>query len=163
MILIGLGSNITGPWGTPRSAVEKALVCLNQFPLRLVRASTLLATKPFGNKNQPDFINAVAIIETALPPLALLSRLHEIERKAGRKRGRRWGPRTLDLDILDYKGRTLIPQGQGRAALRLPHEGIAKRDFVLLPAAEIASRWKHPILHKSAKEMIHKPFGLKRV
>jgi 2-amino-4-hydroxy-6-hydroxymethyldihydropteridine diphosphokinase len=163
MILIGLGSNITGPWGTPRSAVEKALLSLNQFPLRLVKSSKLLATKPFGNKNQPDFINAVAMIETALPPIALLSRLHDIERKAGRKRAQRWGPRTLDLDILDYKGLVLKPQGRGRAALRLPHEGIAMRDFVLLPLAEIAQHWKHPILHKTAKEMIHKPFGLKRV
>lgn len=163
MILVGLGSNITGPWGTPRATIEKALFSLNQFPLRLVKASTLLATKPFGNKNQPDFINAVAMIDAALSPIALLSRLQQIEKQAGRKRGRRWGPRTLDLDILDYKGRILIPRGQGRAALRLPHEGIPKRDFVLLPLDEIAPRWKHPILHKSAKEMIHKPFGLKPV
>jgi 2-amino-4-hydroxy-6-hydroxymethyldihydropteridine diphosphokinase len=163
MILIGLGSNITGPWGTPRKTVERALARLNQFPLRLVKASTLLATAPFGNKNQPDFMNAVAWIETALPPLALLSLLHGIEREAGRKRGRRWGPRTLDLDILDHKGRILKPQGRGRAALRLPHEGIPKRDFVLVPTAEIAPNWKHPVLHKSAQVMIHKPFGLNRV
>ncbi|MEO6609981.1 MAG: 2-amino-4-hydroxy-6-hydroxymethyldihydropteridine diphosphokinase [Aestuariivirga sp.] len=163
MILIGLGSNITGPWGNPRTTVERALICLNQFPLRLLKSSSLLATKPFGNKNQPDFINAVAMIETALPPIALLSRLHDIERKAGRKRAKRWGPRTLDLDILDYKGRILNPQGKGRAALRLPHEGIAVRDFVVLPLAEIAPRWKHPQLLKTAKEMIHKPFGLNRV
>lgn len=163
MIVIGLGSNITGPWGTPRSTVENAFTQLNRFPLRVVKFSTLLATTPFGNKNQPDFINAAAVIDTALSPVALLSRLHQIERQAGRKRGRRWGPRTLDLDILDYKGLILKPQGQGRAALRLPHEGIPERDFVLLPLAEIAPRWKHPVLHKTAKEMIHKPFGLKRV
>lgn len=161
MILIGLGSNISGPWGTPRSTVEKAFKTLNQFPLRLMKASSLLATKPFGNKNQPDFINAVAIIDTALSPTVLLSRLHYIEKLAGRKRGRRWGPRTLDLDILDYKGRILRPSGKGRAGLRLPHEGIPKRDFVLLPIAEIAPRWKHPALRKTAKEMIHKPFGLR--
>ncbi len=163
MILIGLGSNISGPWGNPRQTVEAALNKLNKFPLRLVKASTLLATKPFGNKNQPDFINAVAMIETALSPIALLSRLHDIERKAGRKRGRRWGPRTLDLDILDYKSRILKPQGRGRAALRLPHEGIAQRDFVLAPIAEIAPGWKHPAIYETANEMIHKPFGLKRV
>ena len=163
MILIGLGSNISGLWGTPRSTVEKAFKALNQFPVRLIKVSTLLATKPFGNKNQPDFINAVAIIESALSPITLLSRLHHIEKLAGRKRGRRWGPRTLDLDILAYKGRILIPTGKGRAGLRLPHEGIHRRDFVLLPIAEIAPRWKHPILHKTAKEMIHKPFGLKPI
>ncbi len=163
MIAIGLGSNISGPWGTPRSTVVKALKTLNQFPLRLVKSSTLLATAPFGNKNQPDFINAVALIDTALSPMALLSRLHQLERQASRKRGKRWGPRTLDLDILDYKGLILKPRGQGRAALRLPHEGIPERDFVLLPLAEIAARWKHPVLHKTAKEMIHKPFSLKRV
>ena len=163
MILIGLGSNISGPWGTPRATVEKALNSLNQFPLRLMKASTLLATKPFGNMNQPDFVNAVVIIETALPPIALLARLHQIEKNAGRKRGRRWGPRTLDLDILDYKSRILKPYGKGKAGLRLPHEGIPKRDFVLLPITEIAPRWKHPILNKTAKEMIYKPFGLKPI
>lgn len=163
MILIALGSNITGPWGSPRATVERALKNLNRFPLRLVKASTLLATKPFGNTNQPDFINAVVMIETVLSPIALLSRLHQIEKQAGRKRGRRWGPRTLDLDILDWNGVILKPQGRGRAALRLPHEGIQKRDFVLVPLAEIAPRWKHPILHRTAKEMIHKPFGLNRV
>ena len=163
MILIGLGSNITGTWGPPRATVEKALKSLNRFPLRLVKASTLLATKPFGNTHQPDFINAVALIETALSPIALLSRLNQIEKLAGRKRGRRWGPRTLDLDILDWNGVILKPKGKGRAALRLPHEGIPKRDFVLLPLAEIAPRWKHPLLHKTPKEMIHKPFGLNRV
>ena len=162
MILIGLGSNISGPWGNPRQTVEKALRALDQFPLHLVKSSTLLATKPFGNKNQPDFINAVALINTALAPTALLSCLHEIERQAGRKRGRRWGPRTLDLDILDYKSRILRPEGRGRAGLRLPHEGIAARDFVLAPIAEIAPRWRHPMLHRSAAEMIHKPSGLKR-
>ena len=163
MILIGLGSNIAGPWGQPRSTVERALKGLNQFPLRLVKSSRLLATKPFGNSHQPDFINAVAMIDTALSPIALLSRLHQIEKQAGRKRGRRWGPRTLDLDILDYKGLIVEPQGRGRAALRLPHEGIPARDFVLLPLAEIAPHWKHPILHKAAKEMIHKPSGLNPV
>ena len=163
MILIGLGSNISGPWGTPRQSVEKALQALNQFPLRIIKISSLLVTKPFGNVNQPDFVNAVAIIHTALGPIALLSRLHLIEKQAGRKRGRRWGPRTLDLDIIDYKSRVLRPTGKGRAALRLPHEGISKRDFVSCPIAEIAPRWRHPLIHKTAKEMIHKPFVLNRI
>lgn len=154
MILVALGSNIAGPWGSPRETVSRAIDELNRFPLRLRGASRLLITKPFGMVNQPDFVNAVALIETALPPEALLRKLHLIERAAGRKRGRRWGPRTLDLDLLDYHALQHHQKGVVQKALVLPHPGIAQREFVLQPLQEVASHWKHPTLRKTAIELL---------
>ena len=153
MILVALGSNITGPWGNPRETVTHAIKELNNFPLRLRGASQLLITKPFGVVNQPDFVNAVAFIDTALSPEALLRKLHMIERAAGRKRGRRWGPRTLDLDLLDYHGLQRHQRGPVQKALVLPHPGIVERIFVLQPLQEVAPNWKHPTLRKTAGEL----------
>ena len=154
MILVALGSNIAGPWGSPRATVLHALQELNCFPLRLRRASSLLITKPLGVLNQPDFVNAVALIETPMPPQALMQKLHMIERAAGRKRGRRWGPRTLDLDLLDYHGQLRDQKGVVHSALILPHPGIPNRSFVLFPLQEVAPKWRHPTLRHRASEMI---------
>jgi 2-amino-4-hydroxy-6-hydroxymethyldihydropteridine diphosphokinase len=155
MILIALGSNRPGPWGSPRQSVERAIALLNQWPLKLVRVSTLYITKPMGPQNQPDYVNAAAHIEAHLPPSALLQKLHEIEREAGRTRRVKWGPRTLDLDIVDYHG-LRVHQGRGMQNLILPHPGIAARSFVLEPLMEIAPRWRHPVTHQSAELMLRK-------
>jgi 2-amino-4-hydroxy-6-hydroxymethyldihydropteridine diphosphokinase len=150
MILVALGSNVSGPWGNPRNTVRRALRELDQGGLKLVKASRLLVTKPFGVTGQPDFINAVARIETKLKPEALLRHLHAIEASAGRLRAERWGPRTLDLDLLDYNGlRRRFPSG-----LVLPHPGIAERLFVLEPLAEIAPGWVHPVLRRKPASLI---------
>jgi 2-amino-4-hydroxy-6-hydroxymethyldihydropteridine diphosphokinase len=149
---------MAGPWGTPRQAVLRALAELNRNGIALVKASRLLETKPFGRPNQPDFVNAVAAIETSLPPQALLARLHAIEREAGRRRTIRWGPRTLDLDILDYRG--LVSRGRN---LVLPHPGIAERVFVLEPLSEIVPRWRHPILNVTAAQLMLRLQNLRNV
>ena len=151
MILVALGSNSTGPWGPPRETVAAALRHLDAGAVRLRKASQLLVTSPFGVTDQPDFVNAVAEVETALAPEALLALLHEIERQAGRERLLRWGPRTLDLDLIDYHG--LVRAG---AAPVLPHPGIAERIFVLAPIAEIAPGWRHPTTGLNAAEMLSK-------
>jgi 2-amino-4-hydroxy-6-hydroxymethyldihydropteridine diphosphokinase len=156
MILVALGSNQSGPWGTPEQTVKRAMLELNSGPIKLKIASSLIQTAPFGIINQPSFVNAVACIETALSPHALLRRLHMIERTAGRRRGRRWGPRTLDLDLIDYNSQQITQKGLLQKALVLPHPGIALRLFVLEPIAEIAPRWKHPVNHKTAVSMIQK-------
>lgn len=148
MILIGLGSNMDGPWGNPRETVLRALRELDRGPIRLVKSSRLVVTAPFGKLNQPAFVNAVALVETHLPPESLMRRLHALEQAAGRRRRERWGPRTLDLDLLDYHG--LLR----RHHLRLPHPGIAERDFVLVPIAEIAPHWRHPLSRKSAMDLL---------
>ena len=156
MILVGIGSNLEGPWGTPLQTIERALLELNTFPLRLKCVSTLLVTKPFGVLNQPDFVNAVAVLETSLSPEALISKLHLIERGAGRRRRKRWGARTLDLDLLSYHGLTRRGASLALKPLRLPHPGIAKRGFVLQPITEVAPNWRHPQLFMTAAEMLKK-------
>lgn len=156
MILVALGSNISGPWGTPRQSVQRALDYLNRHPLRLVQASKLLLTEPFGRKNQPPFVNAVAVIETHLSPDALMRRLHMIEREAGRQRRLRWGPRTLDLDLLDYHGFVRAKRSLSIRPLVLPHPGMPERLFVLEPLASIAPRWRHPLTKETAPFTIRK-------
>jgi 2-amino-4-hydroxy-6-hydroxymethyldihydropteridine diphosphokinase len=147
MILVGLGSNVSGPWGTPRETVLRALRELDAGGTRLIAASRLVETAPFGKVNQPSFVNAAARIATAMPAETLMHHLHDIERRAGRRRRLRWGPRTLDLDLLDYHG--LVRSGR----LMLPHPGIAERDFVLTPLSEIAPGWRHPVTRLSARTM----------
>jgi 2-amino-4-hydroxy-6-hydroxymethyldihydropteridine diphosphokinase len=162
MIIIGLGSNLPGRWGSPRETVLRALAELDRGATRVVHVSRLLQTSPFGKPNQPPFVNAVAQIETHLPPEALMRRLHMVETAAGRKRGTRWGPRTLDLDLIDYHGLQRdqsYPPQSSRRPLRLPHPGIAERIFVLAPLAEIAPRWRHPENKRSAAELLKRLQG----
>ena len=156
MILIGLGSNVTGPWGSPRETLERALVVLGEPPLTMVAASGIIASEPWGKKDQPVYANAVARIKTRLQPIDLLVHLRQIERAAGRERRERWGVRTLDLDIVDYNGLTLNETaGQSAdAELVLPHPSMHERAFVLEPIMEIAPRWRHPVLDKTAKQLL---------
>lgn len=128
---VGIGANLEDP----RQQVETALCELAALPsTRLVRASSRYRTPPMGPPDQPDYVNAVAELETALAPLALLDELQRIELAHRRQRGaERWGPRTLDLDLLLYGDERLdLPR------LIVPHPGIADRAFVLVPLAEIA-------------------------
>jgi 2-amino-4-hydroxy-6-hydroxymethyldihydropteridine diphosphokinase len=152
MILVALGSNRPGPWGSPEETVRAALLALNGGGIRLKRASELVVSAPFGFTGQPAFVNAVAVVETELTPEALLDRLHGIERRAGRRRTLRWGPRTLDLDLVDYHG--LVRQPPARPVL--PHPGIEERIFVLAPIAEIAPRWRHPVNRRTAAAMLRR-------
>jgi 2-amino-4-hydroxy-6-hydroxymethyldihydropteridine diphosphokinase len=151
MILIGIGSNISGNWGTPRATVRKAIATLRKSACKVLSVSSIVETAPFGNTKQPNFINAVVRIATKLDPESLLQRLQQIEKDAGRKRGRKWGPRTLDLDILDYNG--LI---RSKNPPLLPHPGLAQRQFVLGPIAEIAPRWRHPQSDMSAAHLLQR-------
>ena len=157
MILIGLGSNVEGPWGSPEQTVATALRRLDSAKTRLISASRLLASKPMGPVDQPDFVNAAAIITTGLNAEQLMLHLHNLELESDRRRTVRWGPRTLDLDLLDFNG--VIRCGDGQSSghqkpLVLPHPGIAERVFVLAPIHEIAADWRHPETGKSAAEML---------
>ena len=130
-VYIALGSNLNDP----RAQVESGLKHLARLPQSTWRgASSLYRTPPMGPAPQPDYINAVAVLDTRLDAHALLDELLAIERAHGRVRGAdRWGPRTLDLDILLF-GKTILSD----ARLTLPHPGITERAFVLLPLAELA-------------------------
>ena len=161
MILLGLGSNKYGPWGAPVATLDRAVHTLDGAGLRVKARSSWYASAPFGRTDQPPFVNGVVAVGTHLPPLALLSKCHEIERSAGRDRLLRWGPRTLDIDLLAYHD--VIVRGEvdrREASLRkfiplvLPHPGIPERPFVLAPIAEIAPFWHHPVSGKTALMML---------
>lgn len=134
---IGLGSNLE----SPIEQVQQALQELAALPLsRRLASSSLYATPPIGPQDQPDFINAVACLETHLSPLALLDQLQALEQRHRRRRLRHWGPRTLDLDLLLYGEHTLQ-----RPRLTVPHRQMHDRAFVLVPLAEVATALRQPI------------------
>lgn len=130
-VFIGLGSNLDDP----RQQLNTAVQALAGLPeTRLLRTSHFYASKPQGPQDQPDFMNAVCLLETALSPQALLEALQTIERQQGRIKQRHWGERSIDLDILLY-GDHIIQSEH----LCVPHQEMAHRDFVLLPLAEISA------------------------
>ncbi|MGC7589374.1 2-amino-4-hydroxy-6-hydroxymethyldihydropteridine diphosphokinase [Bisgaard Taxon 46] len=127
---IALGSNLN----TPVEQLNSALSALSELPQsQLVQVSSFYQSKPLGPQDQPDYVNAVACLETELEPLALLDHLQHIENTQGRVRLRRWGERTLDLDILLY-GDEIIQTER----LTVPHYDMHQREFVIIPLFEIA-------------------------
>ncbi len=145
--LIALGSN----QGDRVSNLVNAVAALRQNKaINVARVSSFYETAPVGGPaDQEKFFNAVAIVETALSPADLMAALLEIEKKLGRKRTERWGPRTIDLDLLLYSEQTL-----DSADVTLPHPRMHERRFVLAPASEIAADWVHPRLHKSIASLL---------
>ncbi|KQN89708.1 7,8-dihydro-6-hydroxymethylpterin-pyrophosphokinase [Sphingomonas sp. Leaf231] len=130
--LVAVGSNRRGRHGVPRAEVAAALRLLGG------RAAPIIASAPLGPSTR-TFANAAALIETAEDPPALLARLKAIERGFGRRGGRRWGARVIDLDIVLWSG------GAWRSAtLTIPHPAFRVRAFVLTPASAIAPRWRDP-------------------
>lgn len=134
---IGLGGNLDQPAGRLRAA-RAAIAGVEG--IRETAFSSLYRSAPMGPAGQPDYVNAVMAIETRLSPLDLLDQLQAIETTFGRVRmGERWGPRTLDLDLLLY-GRDILASER----LTVPHPGLALREFVLYPLREIASHLDIP-------------------
>ena len=141
---IGLGSNL----GNSQETIISACKALAQNKhIKLLSTSSLYFSSPMGPKDQPDFVNAVCNISTTLSPNALLEVCQSIEHGFGRERkAERWGPRTLDLDILLYGSQTITTE-----QLTIPHAGMAQREFVLVPLFEIASDLIMPDGHPIAK------------
>ena len=125
--IIALGSNI----GEPKENLDLAIALLREAT-EVLKVSSYYVTKPVGYENQPDFVNAVCIIESELPAIELLNMLHGIEKTMGRERTIKWGPRTIDLDIIQY-GSLLSNSPE----LTLPHPRAHERKFVLEPWLEI--------------------------
>ena len=143
---IGLGSNLADPVMQVRQAIS-AIATLPSSKLQA--QSPLYISKPMGPSDQPDYINAVVALETTLTPLELLDAMQSIEQVQGRVReGQRWGPRTLDLDILLY-GQEVINQ----LRLQVPHPGLTERSFVLYPLASIAPELVIPN-HGSLRDLL---------
>jgi 2-amino-4-hydroxy-6-hydroxymethyldihydropteridine diphosphokinase len=134
---IGLGSNL----GEREAMIRRALEDLARLPsTTLVRASSLYDTEPVGDPDQPGFLNAVAELETGLGARQLLWNLLLIERRLGRERTRRWGPRVIDLDLLLHGDEVL-----DEPDLTVPHPELVRRSFVLVPLVELDPLIVHPV------------------
>lgn len=153
MILIGLGANLPHPkHGAPRNTCEAALAALEAEDLDVVRRSRWYESAPVPPSDQPFYLNGVAELSTGLRPAALLDRLHGIESLFGRVRGQRNASRVLDLDLLAY-GQEVSGPG---AVPVLPHPRLTERAFVLLPLAELAPSWRHPVSHLAAAQLLER-------
>ena len=139
---IGLGANL----GESRRTVRRAIAALSRAGT-VVRASSLYASKPWGDPDQPDFCNAVALLETSLEPLDLLRELKVLESELGRAPSRRWGPRAIDLDILVYG-----EQPFEHPELQIPHPRLHERAFALAPLAELDPAWTAALARLPAAE-----------
>lgn len=144
---IGLGSNRRGRHGTPRDEVLAALAAFGRAPGRIVAVSRLISTPPLGSSKR-RFVNAVAILETDDDPAALLRRLKEIERDFGRRRGRNWAARVIDLDILLWSDGAWASPG-----LVIPHIRFRERRFVLDPLVHVAPGWRDPVSSRTARQL----------
>jgi 2-amino-4-hydroxy-6-hydroxymethyldihydropteridine diphosphokinase len=144
-VFLGLGSNE----GDRVRLIERALEALKRMVV-VERISSIYETQPVGYRDQPWFLNLVCMGHTRLQPYDLLEFLLEIETSLGRVRSEnRFGPRTVDIDILAYEDRVI-----DREDLIVPHPHMTDRRFVLQPLAEIAPEWRHPVENKTAKELL---------
>lgn len=143
---IALGSNI----GDKKAYLDGAIAGLKKINgCQVTKVSDYIVTEPVSEVEQDDFLNACLEMKTLLPPYELLDELHRLELEAGRERIIRWGPRTLDLDIIFYDKQIFDSEN-----LTIPHLEMHKRGFVLEPMMQIAPYYRHPLLKKTVREMM---------
>ena len=146
-IFLGLGSNL----GDREVHLQRAIALLEEDEcVQIKKKSTVIETEPIGHTEQGAFLNQVIQIETSYDPYSLLQKCLKIEQSSGRIREEKWGPRTLDIDILFF-GETVL-QSDG---LKIPHPEASNRAFVLLPLAEIAPTFQHPVSGQQIEAMLH--------
>jgi len=168
-ILLGIGANLQSPVGPPKVTISRLLAELQQSELAVQAVSKYYQTRAFPPSSGPDYVNAAVWCESDLGAGEVLAVLHGIEDRFGRKRNRRWDARTLDIDLLAvgsqvspdktvhemwrelplHEQQTRVPD-----ELILPHPRMQERGFVLVPLADVAPDWVHPILEKSVAEML---------
>jgi 2-amino-4-hydroxy-6-hydroxymethyldihydropteridine diphosphokinase len=148
MILIGLGANLPGRFGSVALALDAALSALGAAEVAIEQRSGWYESAPVPASDQPWYVNGVASVTTSLDAAALLRLLHEIEQSLGRVRSVPNAPRTIDLDLLDFNGQLSTDWPI------LPHPRLHQRRFVLEPLAEIAPSWRHPVSGESAAALL---------
>jgi len=147
-VFVGVGSNL----GDREFLIRKAIEAMRDLPRTLVvRVSSLYDTDPVGEVDQPAFLNAAVWLETTLEPRELLWQLLLIEKRMGRVRSQRWGPRPIDLDLLFYGEETV-----DEPDLKIPHPEAHRRAFVLLPLLELDPDFVHPTTGESIRKLIKK-------
>ena len=158
-ILIALGANLPSPrFGAPRATLEAALAAIAAAGVGILKRSSWWESEPVPVSDQPWYVNGVASVATKLGPVQLLALLHRVEAEFGRVRGARNEARLLDLDLLAYGDR----RRDGPEPPLLPHPRLADRAFVLLPLAEVAPDWRHPLTGESLRQLIARlPAGQK--
>lgn len=146
VVYLSLGSNLADRHETLIQAIREIAILPETVPKKV---SAFYRTQPVGNREQPYFINLVLEIKTKLCPTCLLLALQAVEAKLGRIRKERWGPRTVDIDIICYGKRV-----QNDAFLTLPHPRMAERNFVLIPFSEIAKHYIVPLYNQCVGEIL---------
>ena len=166
---IALGGNESGPLGSPSDAQDKAVEMLGANGVRIVARSRFYQTPAFPAGSGPDYVNSAASFQTELTPDALIAAIHRVEADLGRVRQGRWGSRSIDIDLLSADAHVRpsaevwrhwhdLPLDRQRVEapddLILPHPRLHERAFVLVPLAEIAPTWRHPVLGLAVSEML---------
>ena len=153
MIFLGLGSNLPSKYGDRFTNINLAISSLEDYGIKVIKKSSFYKTPSYPDRENPNFINVVILVETNLPVIDLMSVLISIEKKLERKRFKKNDPRTCDIDIIDYNSQILNLK-YNNSNFTVPHKELTSRNFVLFPLQEISPMWKHPKTKETISNLI---------